>query len=85
MTSLRNIPVIHDFMDVFSESIPGLPLRHDIDFTIELIPRAAPISKSPYRMSILELTELKMQLQEILDKGYIHPSVSSWGAPMLFV
>eukprot|EP00253_Pinus_taeda_P010510 PITA_10510 len=76
MTSLENIPIIQDFVDVFPESIPRLPPRHDIDFTIELVPRAALVSKAPYHMRTLELTELKMQLQELLDKGNFHPSVS---------
>eukprot|EP00253_Pinus_taeda_P010363 PITA_10363 len=83
--SLNNIPVIQEFVDVFPEEIPGLPPRRDIDFTIELVPGAAPVSRAPYRMSIPELTELKMQLQELLEKNYIRPSVSPWGAPVLFV
>eukprot|EP00253_Pinus_taeda_P012585 PITA_12585 len=60
--SLNNIPVIQEFADVFPEEIPGLPPWRDIDFTIELVPGAAPVSRVPYRMSIPELTELKMQL-----------------------
>ena len=60
MTSLENIPVIQDFIDVFPKSIPGLPPRQDIDFTIELMPGAAPVSKPPYCMSIPELTKLKI-------------------------
>eukprot|EP00253_Pinus_taeda_P026609 PITA_26609 len=72
-------------IDVFPEEIPGLPPRRNIDFTIELVPGAAPVSRAPYRMSVPELTELKMQLQELLDKNYIRPSVSPWGAPVLFV
>eukprot|EP00253_Pinus_taeda_P012179 PITA_12179 len=83
--SLHNIPVIQEFTDVFPEEIPGLPPRRNIDFTIELTPGAAPVSRAPYRMSTPELTELKMQLQELLDKEYIRPSVSPWGAPVLFV
>eukprot|EP00253_Pinus_taeda_P015903 PITA_15903 len=83
--SLNNIPVIQEFADVFPEEIPGLPPRRDIDFTIELVPGAAPVSRAPYRMNIPELTELKMQLQELLEKNYIRPSVSPWGAPVLFV
>eukprot|EP00253_Pinus_taeda_P011891 PITA_11891 len=83
--SLNSIPVIQEFPDVFPEEIPGLPPRRNIDFTIELIPGAAPVSRAPYRMSTPELTELKMQLQELLDKEYIRPSVSPWGAPVLFV
>eukprot|EP00253_Pinus_taeda_P006753 PITA_06753 len=82
---LNNIPVIQEFTDVFPEEIPGLPPKRNIDFTIELVPGATPISRAPYRMSVPELTELKMQLQELLDKNYIRPSVSPWGAPVLFV
>eukprot|EP00253_Pinus_taeda_P014522 PITA_14522 len=82
---LGNIPVVQEFADVFPEEVPGLPPKRDVDFTIELIPGAAPVSRAPYRMSAPELTELKMQLQELLDKNYIRPSVSPWGAPVLFV
>eukprot|EP00253_Pinus_taeda_P021744 PITA_21744 len=82
---LNNIPVIQEFTDVFPEEIPGLPLRTNIDFTSELVPGVAPVSWAPYRMSVPELTELKIQLQELLDKNYIRPSVSPWGAPVLFV
>ena len=82
---LGNIPVVQEFADVFLEEVPGLPPKRDVDFTIELIPGAAPVSRAPYRMSVPELTELKMKLQELLDKNYIRPSVSPWGAPMLFV
>eukprot|EP00253_Pinus_taeda_P032987 PITA_32987 len=79
------IPVIREFADVFPEEIPRLPPKRNIDFTIELVPGAAPVSRAPYRMSVPELTELKMELQELLDKNYIRPSVSPWGAPVLFV
>eukprot|EP00253_Pinus_taeda_P017798 PITA_17798 len=82
---LGNIPVVQEFVDVFPEEVPGLPPKRDVDFTIELILGAAPVSRVPYRMSVPELTELKMQLQELLDKNYIRPSVSPWGAPVLFV
>eukprot|EP00253_Pinus_taeda_P030209 PITA_30209 len=82
---LGNIPVVQEFADVFLEEVPGLPPKRYVDFTIELILGAAPMSRAPYRMSVPELTELKMQLQELLDKNYIHPSVSPWGAPVLFV
>ena len=61
------------------------PPKRDIDFTIELVPGATPVSKAPYRMSTPEMLELKMQLQELLDKKYIRLSVSPWGAPVLFV
>ncbi len=85
MTSLENIPVIQNFIDVFPESIPRLPPKCDTNFTIELIPGEALVLRAPYRMSIHELTELKMQLWELLDKGYIRPSVSPWEVPMLFM
>jgi hypothetical protein len=71
--------------DVFPEEVPGLPPKRDLDFSIDLVPGAVPTSKVPYRMSTPELVELKVQLKEMLDKGYIRPSVSPWGAPTLFV
>lgn len=80
-TTLGNILVIQEFANVFLEEIPGLPPKRDIDFTIELVLRAAPVSRAPYRMSVPELTELKMQLQELLEKKSIRPSVSPWGSP----
>jgi hypothetical protein len=70
---------------VFSEEIPGPPPRRDIYFTIFFVLGSTPVSKAPYRMSVSELTNLKMQPQEILDKQYIKPSVSPWGALVLFV
>jgi hypothetical protein len=69
---------------VFRE-ILGLPTKRDIDFSINLIPGATPISKTPYSMSIPELKKLQVYLKELLKKGYIQPSVSPWGAPLLFV
>ncbi|GKF09999.1 hypothetical protein Tco_0044223 [Tanacetum coccineum] len=65
--------------------LPGLPPAREIEFGIELIPGAEPISKAPYRMAPVELKELKEQLQEMLENGFIRPSVSPWGAPVLFV
>ena len=67
------------------DEIPKLPRRRDIDFSIDLLPGSTPISKAPYQMSLPELIELKIQLQELLDKEYIKPSVSPWGALVLFV
>ena len=75
-TYVTDHPVLSEFMDVFPKEIPRLPPTREIDLSIEVIPGFAPISKVPYRMSIPELTELKVQLQELLDKGYIRPSVS---------
>jgi hypothetical protein len=76
--------VLEEFEDVFKEVL-GLPPKRDIDFSINLIPRAAPVSKTPYIMSTPELKELQMQLEEIMKKGYICPSMSPWGAPVFFV
>ena len=72
-------------MDVFLDEIAGIPSRRDIDFTIDLVPGAVLVSKTPYKMSTPEMLEMKMQLQELLEKKYIRPSVSPWGAPVLFV
>ena len=79
------IPILQDFSDVFLEEIPGLPPKRDLDFIIELVPGVVPNSKAPYRMNILELNELKLQLQELIEKNYVRPSVFPWGAPVLFV
>ena len=82
---LEDIPIVKDYPDVFPEDLPGLPLEKEVEFTIDLAPKTAPISKAPYRMTPMELKELKIQFQELLDKGFIRPSVSPWGAPVLFV
>ena len=83
--SLEDFHVLQEFKDVFLDEVPRIPPKRDIDFTIELVPGVAPMSKTPYRMSTHEMLELKMQLQELLEKKYIRPSVSPWGAPLLFV
>jgi hypothetical protein len=82
---LKKIPVVCEYADVFPDELPRMPLDRDIEFAIELQPGTAPISKRPYRMPPAELAELKKQLQELLDKGFIHPSTSPWGCPALFV
>jgi hypothetical protein len=74
-----------EYPDVFPDELPGMPPDRDAEFVIELQPGTAPISKRPYRMLTKELAELKNQLQELLDKGYIRPSSSPWGCPALFV
>ena len=71
-------------MDVFPDELPGLPSHRDVDFGIELHPGISPISMTPHRMALVELQELRVQLQELLDKGFIRPSTSPWGAPVLF-
>ncbi|KAL0544200.1 hypothetical protein IC582_019313 [Cucumis melo] len=81
----KDVPVVKEFLDVFPDDLSGLPLDRDIEFTIELLPGKAPISQAPYKMAPSELKELKMQLQELVDKGYIKPSVSPWRASVLFV
>ncbi|CAL9025506.1 unnamed protein product, partial [Prunus brigantina] len=82
---LEEIPVVQEFPDVFPEDLPGLPPHREIEFIIELVPGTNPISQAPYRMAPAELRELKTQLQELVDKGFIRPSFSPWGAPVLFV
>ncbi|KAL0561192.1 hypothetical protein IC582_001613 [Cucumis melo] len=83
--SLSSEPVVRDYPDVFPEELPGLPPKREVEFAIEREPGTVPISRAPYRMAPVELKELKVQLQELLDKGFIRPSVSPWGAPVLFV
>ena len=84
-TRLEDIPIVKEFPDVFPDDISGLPPDRAIEFVIELIPRTEPISIPPYRMAQAELKELKAQLEELLSKGFIRPSTSPWGAPVLFV
>jgi hypothetical protein len=80
-----NIRVVRDFPDVFPEELPGMPPDREVEFVIDLLPRTAPISKWPYRMFVEELKELKKQLTELQEAGYICLSSSPWGAPVLFV
>ncbi|KAL2246141.1 UNVERIFIED_CONTAM: Transposon Ty3-G Gag-Pol polyprotein [Sesamum indicum] len=81
----EEIPIVRDFPKVFPDDLPGLPLHRKVDFSIETLPRVAPISVAPYRMAPVELQELKKQIEELLGKGFIRPSTSPWGAPVLFV
>jgi hypothetical protein len=83
--SLEDISVACKFPDVFSEGLPDMPLDRDVEFTIELQPSTIPISRRPYKMTPKELAELKVQLKELLNKGYIHLNSSPWGCPALFV
>jgi hypothetical protein len=82
---VKDIPVVCEYSDVFPDDLPRMPPDRDIEFIIELQPGIAPISKRPYRMPPNELAELKIQLQDLLDKGFIRPSASPWGCPALFV
>jgi hypothetical protein len=83
--SLEYHPTLREYKDVFPEEVPSLPLRRDIDFSIELAPGGVSVSRTPYQMSTPELVELKVQLREMMDKGHIQPNVSPWGAAVLFV
>jgi hypothetical protein len=82
---LDDIPIVHEFPDVFLEELLGLPPDKEIEFSIDSAPGTAPISIAPYRMAPVELRELKKQLQDLMQKGSIRPSASPWGAPVLFV
>ena len=77
--------VVNEFQDVFSEDLSGIPPEREIEFGIDLLPDTQCISIPPYSMAPVELKELKEQLKDLLDKGFIKPSISPWGAPMLFV
>ena len=76
--------VVYEYDDVFSDELLGLPPHRDVDFIIELHPGTSPISMTPHRMALVELQELKVQLQELLDNGFIRPSTSPWSALVLF-
>jgi hypothetical protein len=77
--------VVNEFPIVFSEELPGMPPNRDIEFVIQLKPSTAPIYKTPFRMSTPELAELKQHIMVLLEKGFIYPSSSPWGAPIIFV
>ncbi|GJT47207.1 putative reverse transcriptase domain-containing protein [Tanacetum coccineum] len=82
---MEDVPIICDFPKVFPEELPGLPPPRKVEFRIDLVTGAAPVTRAPYRLALSEMKELSVQLQELLEKGFIHPSSSSWGAPVLFV
>nr|GFC55507.1 putative reverse transcriptase domain-containing protein [Tanacetum cinerariifolium] len=82
---LKDVPIIWDFPEVFPEDLPGLPPARPVEFQIDLIPGAAPVARAPYRLASSGMKELSKQLQELSDKGFIRPSSSPWGAPVLFV
>ncbi|XP_063938040.1 uncharacterized protein LOC135147916 [Daucus carota subsp. sativus] len=85
LVKLEDIPVVNEFPDVFPDELPGLPPDREIEFAIDLAPGTEPVSKAPYRMAPVEMKELATQLQDLLEKGVVRPSVSPWGAPVLFV
>lgn len=82
---IEDVPVVRDFQDAFPDDLPGLSPSRQLDFRIDLVPDAAPVSKAPYRLAPTEMQELANQLKELQDKGFIRPSHSPWGAPILFV
>src|SRR4051812_35094183 len=85
LPDLEDIPVVRDFPDVFPEELSGMPPYRCVEFIVDLTPGTAPISRRPYKMSPRELAELKIQLEALLAKGFIRPSSSPWGCPVLFV
>ncbi|GJU54742.1 putative reverse transcriptase domain-containing protein [Tanacetum coccineum] len=82
---LKDVPIVRDFPEVFPEDLSGLPPARPVEFQIDLIPGAAPVARAPYRLAPSEMKKLSKQLQELSNKGFIRPSSSPWGAPVLFV
>ena len=82
---IESVPIVCEFSDVFPDDLPGLPPDRELEFEIELLPGSAPVSIPPYRMTSTELKEVKVQLQDLVNKGFIQPSVCPWGASVLFV
>nr|GFC26606.1 putative reverse transcriptase domain-containing protein [Tanacetum cinerariifolium] len=80
----ENVPIVRNFPKVFLEDFPGVPLTRQVKFQIDLIPGAAPVARAPYRLAPSEMKELSDQLKELFEKGFIRPSSSPWGAPILF-
>ncbi|GJX72740.1 putative reverse transcriptase domain-containing protein, partial [Tanacetum coccineum] len=82
---LEDVPIVRDFPKVFPEDLPGLPPTRQVELQIDLVPGVAPVAWAPYRLTPSEMKELSEQLKELSDKGFIRPSSSPWGAPILFV
>ncbi|GJR90850.1 putative reverse transcriptase domain-containing protein [Tanacetum coccineum] len=82
---LEDVPIVRDFPEVFPEELPGLPPTRQVEIQIDLMPGAAPVARAPYQLALFEMKELSEQLQELSNKGFIRPSSSPWGAPVLFV
>ena len=82
---IKSVPVVKEVLEVFPNDLLGIPPEREIDFGIHLLPDTNPISISPFRMTLAELKKLKAQLKDLLDKGFIPPSISPWGAPILFL
>ncbi|GJY16523.1 putative reverse transcriptase domain-containing protein [Tanacetum coccineum] len=82
---LEDVPIVREFLEVFPEYLPGLPLARQVEFQINLVPGAAPVARASYRLALAEMQELSTQLQELFDRGFIRASSSPLGAPVLFV
>nr|GFC41422.1 putative reverse transcriptase domain-containing protein [Tanacetum cinerariifolium] len=82
---LVDVPIVRDFLEVFPKDLPGLPPIRPVEFQIDLVPGAAPVARAPYRLAPFEMKELAKQLKELSDKGFIRPSSSPWGAPVLLI
>ncbi|GKC34010.1 putative reverse transcriptase domain-containing protein [Tanacetum coccineum] len=82
---MEDVPIIRDFPKVFPEELPGLPLPRQVEYRIDLVPGATPVARTLYRLAPSEMKELSVQLQELLEKGFIRPSLSPRGAPVLFM
>nr|GFA55037.1 putative reverse transcriptase domain-containing protein [Tanacetum cinerariifolium] len=82
---LEDVPIVREFPEVFPEDLPRLPPARQVEFQIDLVPGAAPVARAPYQLAPAEIQELSTQLKELSDKGFIRPSSSPWGAPVLFV
>ncbi|GJT36817.1 putative reverse transcriptase domain-containing protein [Tanacetum coccineum] len=82
---LEDVSIVREFLEVFPEDLPGLPLARQVEFQIDLFPGSAPIARASYQLAPSEMQELSTQLQELYNKGFIRPSSSPWGAPILFV
>nr|GFC65783.1 putative reverse transcriptase domain-containing protein [Tanacetum cinerariifolium] len=82
---LEDVPVVQEFLKVFPKDLPGIPPTRQVEFRIDLVPGAAPVAQAPYRLAPSEMKKLADQLQKLTNKGFIRPSSSPWGAPVLFV
>ncbi|GJR15224.1 hypothetical protein Tco_0797876, partial [Tanacetum coccineum] len=79
---LEDVPVLQEFPEVFPDDLLGIPPTQQVEFQIDLVPGATPVARAPYRLAPSEMKELADQLQELMDKGFIRPSSSPWGAPL---
>nr|GFD24397.1 putative reverse transcriptase domain-containing protein [Tanacetum cinerariifolium]GFD24437.1 putative reverse transcriptase domain-containing protein [Tanacetum cinerariifolium] len=82
---LEDVPIVQNFLEVFPEDLPDLPLTRLVEYQIDLVPGAVPVARAHYRLAPSEMKELAEQLKELSEKGFIRPSSSPWGAPVLFV